>query len=815
MPNLFAKRRFRPIDITLVVLLSGWIPSILMALVSYAILSRTLESKIVSDRQVLVKTLSKLVGADLTYASEIISHFQTLPATRNMALSRRPASFGVQEWLSENYFSHPRLDGLFLADADGELIASVPAPPAGMEAVSASEIWKEGAERVEGCFISPIYPRPADQRRSTFIVAAIRSDDGQTLGFVGTTVLAERLSRRLASLDFGEQSSVQVVDQDGVLLADPASDSSGSIASGLITKLRSSKNGHITFDNDFYSFHPVEESTWTAILRQPVAVAYEPVRELVKKVGALAAWLLIGTSLSAWLAGRLARRQIQTAEKIAREELFKKKILAKMPIGIAVANPGSWRFTLANEHFLQMTADFGLLPRERDILEARIPEMRLPESAAITRALERGAPFEARELPVQSQTGNTHFVTISLLRIEDGQQQLQGILFLIEDTTRDITSRKELIEANTAKDEFLALLSHELRNPLSPVLAMVSELEDRADNPPEVGQALEVIRRNVELEARLIDDLLDITRITHGKLQLNPVVIDAHQTVRRALEICEEEILRKGLRVFLDLRATRHHLKADPARLQQVFWNLIKNSVKFTPSGRITIRSCNPEDNPTRLLMEVVDTGIGIEAERLEKIFKPFEQGASITRRFGGLGLGLAISRAMVIAHGGRLTADSAGTGKGASFTVELATVSHAPEPDRKPKSRPPASTGASHRILVVDDHVDTCHGMRLLLQRRGYYVSIAHTVNAALDMAQNKQFDLLISDLGLPDGTGYDLMERLHKETGIPGIALSGFGMESDIERSRRAGFYEHLIKPVDIHRLDAILAHILKPKP
>src|SRR4029077_19273967 len=248
----------------------------------------------------------------------------------------------------------------------------------------------------------------------------------------------------------------------------------------------------------------------------------------------------------------------------------------------------------------------------------------------------------------------------------------EGVLYLVEDKTRDVALRQELMNANTAKDQFLALLSHELRNPLSPVIAMVGELEANAPRFPEVRQAIEVIRRNVELEARLIDDLLDITRIARGKLQLSFETVSAHEILRRAYEICREEIATKSIQTEFRLAAEETHVEGDPARLQQVFWNIIKNSVKFTPaSGRITIATRNPA--PQEIEITISDTGIGIAPDKISKIFNAFEQGqTSFTRRFGGLGLGLAISKAMVEAHGGTIRVTSPGKDKGATFTIQL-----------------------------------------------------------------------------------------------------------------------------------------------
>jgi len=415
-------------------------------------------------------------------------------------------------------------------------------------------------------------------------------------------------------------------------------------------------------------------------------------------------------------------------------------------------------------------------------------------------------------------------VNVNLLRLQTSEETIQGVLYLVEDKTRDTTLRQELIGANAAKDQFLALLSHELRNPLSPVIAMVGELEASAGDSPEVRRALEVIRRNVELEARLIDDLLDVTRISKGKLQLSLETASVHEILQRSYEICREEIAAKDLKIEFRLRAEQAYVEGDPARLQQVFWNLIKNSVKFTPAkGRIVIETLN--STPDKVEIRTTDTGIGIESDQMERIFNAFEQGqSSITRRFGGLGLGLAISKAMVNAHGGTIRAESSGKNRGATFTVTLATVAAPAVAPAIPKSHGPKAAalkaaqvkGSGPRVLVVDDHVDTCTGMKMMLERRGYRVTLAHTADQAVEKTEREEFDLVISDIGLPDRSGYELMQELSTTKGLRGIALSGFGMENDVSRARAAGFSEHLTKPINFDRLDEAIQMLLsEPEP
>ena len=370
-------------------------------------------------------------------------------------------------------------------------------------------------------------------------------------------------------------------------------------------------------------------------------------------------------------------------------------------------------------------------------------------------------------------------------------------------------ARVEAEKASEAKDRFLAMLSHELRTPLTPVLASVFTLEREKNLPESVQESLQLIRRNVELEARLIDDLLDLTRISRGKVQLSVEVVDAHVLLRNALEICQSEIEQKKLEVQVEFAATKVHLNADPARLQQIFWNLIKNAVKFTPDGgKLAIHTLNDGDGKFRLAVE--DSGCGIEPEALPKIFHGFEQAGRT--QLGGLGLGLAISKALVEMHKGHIDAESRGRNQGAKFTAFFPTCETSAT---QAASHPPRSLGArrSVRLLLVEDHEDTKRSLTRMLSKRGYEVQSASDVRSALDIAMSNQFDVLISDIGLPDGNGHDLLKTLRAKSNIFGIALSGYGMEEDIRRSSEAGFSHHLVKPVDINKLDIIIQAVPFP--
>src|SRR4051794_28943154 len=384
-------------------------------------------------------------------------------------------------------------------------------------------------------------------------------------------------------------------------------------------------------------------------------------------------------------------------------------------------------------------------------------------------------------------------------RTENLLKQSQSLATELQKTNLEL---EEKARSNLAKDEFLAMLSHELRTPLTPVLASALELENEPDVRPDVRESLQMIRRNVELEARLIDDLLDLTRIDRGKVQLNFEIVDAHTLLQNALEICRPEIDRKHLRPSLNLSAKRVHMRADPARLQQIFWNLINNAVKFTPpNGQITITTTN--DSGEKLCVEIADTGMGIEPEALPKIFDAFEQGGRT--QSGGLGLGLAISKTLVEAHRGTITAQSPGRNSGSTFALVFPTCEKV-EAQIAPAQLPTFAERQPMRILLVEDHEDTNRSLTSLLRRRGYQVKSALTFQSALELSAKEEFDVLISDLGLPDGSGIDLIQKLASKPPL-GIALTGFGMEQDIRRSREAGFHHHLVKPIDLNKLDSLI--------
>jgi CheY-like chemotaxis protein len=337
-------------------------------------------------------------------------------------------------------------------------------------------------------------------------------------------------------------------------------------------------------------------------------------------------------------------------------------------------------------------------------------------------------------------------------------------------------------------------------------------LDEVNSSSPDLHESLQIIRRNVQLEARLIDDLLDLARIRNGKLKLQLQPTEAHEVLRHALDICQPSIAARGLQVDLHLRAQNTIIQADPARLQQVFWNLISNAVKFTPEGgKITIATGNDE-NGQSLKVEISDTGVGVDPSKLARIFDAFEQAAQ--RNPAGLGLGLAICKALTEFHGGAIAAQSGGIGRGSTFSVTFSTANLLVADSIAPKPAPVLES-VPLRLLVVEDHHDTAATLRRLLVRRGYEVECADSFTAAVEKARSYDFDVLVTDIGLPDGNGVDLFRWVKQQNGterVRGVALSGFGTDEDLARSEAAGFSEHLTKPVDFAHLQQSLARIGK---
>lgn len=360
-----------------------------------------------------------------------------------------------------------------------------------------------------------------------------------------------------------------------------------------------------------------------------------------------------------------------------------------------------------------------------------------------------------------------------------------------------------------AKDHVLAILSHELRTPLSAISSMLDLVElghttfgmlaQGATVPPQFDQsAIAVIRRNVANLVRLINELLDLSHFAKGTLLLNLTQVEGHEVIQLALKNLEQPQKSKQIALDLRLHAQNSNIVADGPKLEQIISNIVGNAIKFTPQGG-TVLITTRNDEAGDFIIEVQDTGIGFSSDAQARIFSPFEQAdASIHSRFGGLGLGLSIAHTLADLHGGSLQAASDGIGHGAKFTVRF-------------KGAPPefatlAGNGSASpfRILLAEDNEDARRCMTALLESAGYEVCAAAEVKSAIELAARHNFDLLVADLGLPDGTGSELLLKLRESNPtLRAIAISGYGLPQDVLKSRAAGFLAHLVKPVHFTEL------------
>lgn len=523
--------------------------------------------------------------------------------------------------------------------------------------------------------------------------------------------------------------------------------------------------------------------------------------------------------------GVLGTYEDVTGRKAAEEQLkesekrFRAMVMASSDLLYRMSPDWSEMRQLSGESFLTDTE-----APDRHWMERLVPEEEQARMmSAIEEAIAKRSIFEL-EHRARRPDGSVGWTFTRAIPVFDVRGEIVEWFGAATDVTERIQSIESLAaakraseraliaaeEASRAKDHFLAVLSHELRTPLAPVVATVGFLQQRQDLDTETREALAMIRRNVIMEARLIDDLLDVTRITRGKVELLKEPVELFKAIDAAVEVCKPEIQAKQLRFKVDCDPTApYFVFADSGRLQQVFWNLLKNAVKFTPAGGSIELRCSIENE--QVVVDVSDSGIGISAEMMPRLFTAFQQAESgVSRQFGGLGLGLAISKAMVDLHDGTIAAQSKGIGQGATFTVRLPLIRSPQHQSRDPEPTPAAparSTCKPLRILLVEDHEDTGRMMELLLSRHGHSVKRTSTVASAVDLAglpEQKRFDLLLSDLGLPDGNGVELITRLRRcGHDLPAIALSGYGQDEDIRRSRAAGFAAHLTKPILIAQL------------
>jgi PAS domain S-box-containing protein len=423
-----------------------------------------------------------------------------------------------------------------------------------------------------------------------------------------------------------------------------------------------------------------------------------------------------------------------------------------------------------------------------------------------------GTSYEVEYRLRRSQDSQYRWHLASIGAVKDGK----GRMINWVGTAIDIEDRKQaevmlqrqtdqLINANRIKDEFLAVLSHELRSPLNPILGWAKLLQTRQFSSQKTAQALQIIERNAQLQAQLIADLLDVSRILQGKLSLNVSPVALESIAQAALETVRLAAEAKAIDLHLITESDALQVLGDAGRLQQVIWNLISNAVKFTPeAGRVEMRL---QHSGTQAQITVSDTGKGINPDFLPHVFEYFRQADSTTtRQFGGLGLGLAIVRQLVELHGGTVRADSAGENQGATFTIRLPlTQQAATQPDHLEFAANLDLSGI--KILVTDDDTDSREFAVFLLEQQGATVTAVASAVEALVALTHAQFDILVSDLGMPEMDGYMLLRQVRQFTTeqrhIPAIALTAYAGEIDYKQAIAAGFQRHLVKPIEPDQL------------
>jgi PAS domain S-box-containing protein len=439
------------------------------------------------------------------------------------------------------------------------------------------------------------------------------------------------------------------------------------------------------------------------------------------------------------------------------------------------------------------------------------PELRDEETAILER-LRQGERVEQFETVRVSKEGRRIDISLTVSPIRDSSGQLIGA----SKVARDITDRKRveaaLREADRRKDEFLATLAHELRNPLAPIRNALEIMKRAEEDRDMVHQARDVIERQVFHMVRLVDDLLDLGRITLDRLELRRTQVELASILRQAVETCRPLAERENHRIEVVIPQQPIHLDADPVRLAQVFSNLLNNACKYTRQQGTILLSVELEGK--QVVVSVKDSGIGIPADKLESIFEMFNQVEStLDQSRGGLGIGLTLVKRLVELHGGSITASSEGLGRGSLFAVRLPVVEGEPEPRPRPAPIRSASEATSHRILVVDDNRDSARALAVLLRLTGHDTQMAHDGQQAVEVAEKFRPNVVLLDIGLPKLNGLDACRQIREQPWgkkITIVALTGWGQEEDRRMSQSAGFDDHMVKPVDPDALLQLLASL-----
>jgi PAS domain S-box-containing protein len=443
--------------------------------------------------------------------------------------------------------------------------------------------------------------------------------------------------------------------------------------------------------------------------------------------------------------------------------------------------------------------------------EAIHPEDRERMETAWNHAMEAGEPYDV-EYRLVAHDGSVRMMHSRAAAIRDPEGGVREWIGMVADVTGSWRAGEALREADRRKDEFLAILAHELRNPLAPIRSSAEILRRLGTTDPQIERAIRRIDRQASHMVRLVDDLLDLSRISRGKILLREERVDLATLVRATIEDHQGLFEDAGITFAAELPEEPLWVQGDATRLSQILGNLLQNARKFTDQGgQVRVRlTREPERN--QLLLRVEDTGIGMAPEMLARLFEPFSQAdRSLDRSRGGLGLGLALAKGLAGLHGGGIEAVSPGVGKGSSFTVFLPSIDAAGAGPGE-EALLPSLEGPLH-ILVVEDHPDAAESLKMLLEITGHQIDLAADGPSGLDAVRRLRPDLVICDIGLPGMDGYAVARALRaaEETrGVHLVALSGYGQEEDRRKAQEAGFDRHLTKPVDFETLNSLLDRV-----
>ncbi|NJN23056.1 MAG: response regulator [Leptolyngbya sp. RL_3_1] len=499
---------------------------------------------------------------------------------------------------------------------------------------------------------------------------------------------------------------------------------------------------------------------------------------------------------------------------------------------------GTWDWNLVTDRLIWDTrckAMFGLSPQAKVTINTFYDGLHPNDRGRLEQVLQTclnpayGGSYTAEYRTIGLEDGIERWILAKGQAYFDGDgtpKRFVGTVLDISDRKQAEAEREQLLKqeqaaraaaerANRVKDEFLAILSHELRSPLNPILGWAKLLQTQKLDEAKTARALETIERNAKLQTQLIDDLLDVAKILRGKLNLQSAPVPLATTVEAAIDTVQTAAAAKSITIATHLQEIGQ-IWGDAARIQQIVWNLLSNAVKFTPSqGHITV-GLNTIDDQAQIT--VADTGQGIRPEFLPDVFESFRQeDASITRQHGGLGLGLAIVRHLVEAHGGTITVQSEGEGKGTTFTVQLPLMAAAAGVTHAPVTAAALSL-AGIRILAVDDNPDSRELIEALLSQHGAQIMVVASAAAALAQVAALEPDILITDLGMPTMDGYALLQEVRTltvkaEKQIPAIALTAYARQEDQQKTLAHGFQKHLTKPLDIEALVQAIAELAQP--